>query len=138
MTLKCYNKPNRSKPRLFSAKDCGRIVCKAVDQGQSRAEIWRRVEPCLGDPCEKVRVRAFVNAVLEAGAAIAIALTAAIAVMRIARVALALVLRIPVVRRYVLRLMGQVKSLEDAFTKARDITGQAEVLEKVLNQKWGP
>ena len=33
MTLKCYNKPNRTKPRKFTAADVRRIARYAVDDG---------------------------------------------------------------------------------------------------------
>lgn len=138
MGIKCYNKPNRTKTRHFSANDCGRIVCTAVKHGANRVDVWRKVEPCLGDPCEKVRVRAVISSVLEAATAIAIAVGTALAVVRLARVTLVLFLRVPVIRKYVLHLMGQTKRLEDAFLKARNITSEVQELERILLQRWGP
>lgn len=138
MAIKCYNKPNRTKKRHFTARDCGRIVCTAIEHGENRVSVWHQVEPCLGDPCEKVRVRALVNAVLEAATAIAIAIGTALAVIRLARVTLVLLLRIPVVRKYVIQLLGTTKKLEDAFTRAKDITAEAQELERILLQRWGP
>jgi hypothetical protein len=35
MPIKCYNKPNRKKPRVYTARDVGRIVAYARNDGAS-------------------------------------------------------------------------------------------------------
>lgn len=39
MPIKCYNKPNRKKPRVFTEKDVRRIAKYAIDDGASAFEI---------------------------------------------------------------------------------------------------
>lgn len=58
MPRKCYNKPNRSAPRLFRAKDVGRVACAALENGESPAKIRAAVAECVGsqdEECEKAK-----------------------------------------------------------------------------------
>lgn len=45
--LRCYYKPARSKKRVYTAKDVGRIVCYARDDGASDEELRREISKCL-------------------------------------------------------------------------------------------
>lgn len=47
MTIKCYNKPKRSKRRTFTAKDVGRITCEALKDGESPESVRDEVVKCL-------------------------------------------------------------------------------------------
>lgn len=58
MPIVCIDRPNRTKVRTFSAKDVGRIACKAVEAGESPAEIVKQLEECLGKQlCDRERIR---------------------------------------------------------------------------------
>jgi len=48
MTLVCYNKPNRSKPRVFTAKDVARIAKYASEDGADPRNIAVMVISALG------------------------------------------------------------------------------------------
>lgn len=39
MTMVCYNKPNRSKPRVFTAKDVERIARYAINDGADPLDV---------------------------------------------------------------------------------------------------
>jgi len=128
----CFVRPKRSRVRRYSAKDCGRIVCYALAAGESHEDVFDEVKKCLGDPCETERVRAFLKALLELMvailAAMALARTISAGVLLLARLAA----RIPLLRPILARAQASAVLIEDAFTNARDITGQAELLLKTL------
>lgn len=46
MTVKCYYKPTRSTPRLFTTKDLARIACKLKEQGADDAQILEAALSC--------------------------------------------------------------------------------------------
>jgi len=50
---KCFTKPFRSKPRLYSAKDVGRIACKAREAGWTELELLEELSACA--PCKERR-----------------------------------------------------------------------------------
>lgn len=52
MTMKCYDKPNRKKPRVFTAKDCGRIVCYAIADGANPQDVREAISECLPQQCK--------------------------------------------------------------------------------------
>lgn len=56
MPVKCYYKPNRSKPRPFTPRDLSRIACRLRDTGDfSQNEILQGVLDCVGaEVCEKL------------------------------------------------------------------------------------
>lgn len=57
-TIKCFRKPRRSEPRLFTAKDCSRIVCRAIQQGVSEPEMVDELSNCLSlasEECQEER-----------------------------------------------------------------------------------
>lgn len=73
----CYERPNRSQPRRYSAKDAGRIICYARKYGATYGEIIAesRRRGCVGlEACDCEEVKNFVQTVLElaAGAVLAI------------------------------------------------------------------
>lgn len=49
MPIVCHPRPNRTVKRHFTAKACGRVVCAAVEFGESRQEIRDEIEKCIGD-----------------------------------------------------------------------------------------
>jgi len=46
MTVKCYYKPTRKEPRLFTARDLARIACKLKEQGIDDADILEAALSC--------------------------------------------------------------------------------------------
>lgn len=50
MPLKCTIRPNRTKRRVFTAKDAGRIACEALKDGALLADLRKEVQRCV--PCE--------------------------------------------------------------------------------------
>jgi hypothetical protein len=48
VTIKCYDKPNRTKPRYFSGKDVGRCALYSKKDGADEIEILTRVWIGLG------------------------------------------------------------------------------------------
>lgn len=67
MPIKCFNKPNRSQRRFWTAKTAAQAVCYAVAAGASPEEIRQEMAPCV--PCETTRRRS--NAAQQALAAMA-------------------------------------------------------------------
>jgi len=137
MPLKCYIKPNRTRKRVFTAKDCGRIVCYAIDDGAIKQEVFKEVTRCLGDPCQYERIEQIVKALLEALAAILLAIKIARGVAVVIRVLTVLVRRIPLLGAATKRLENVNVAIEDAFLKAKDITGQVKELERIILTKKG-
>lgn len=48
MTRKCYNKPNRKQPRVFTARDAGRVVAYARNDGANDAELMANIAQAFG------------------------------------------------------------------------------------------
>lgn len=58
MATRCYNKPNRTRERTFTARDVGRIACAAVQDGVTRRDLQREIARCVPNEeidCEKIR-----------------------------------------------------------------------------------
>lgn len=130
MPIKCYEKPNRTKKRPFTAKACGRIVCYAIEDGASRKELEEEIDKCLDDGSRRKREGLCVAAfrllgllVLAAGAAIIIFGAAG----RVYKFLLALV---GLVRRFlpasVRRRLDQLE--KELVAELKTIEGEFEVL----------
>jgi hypothetical protein len=65
MPLKCYRKPNRSKPRLFNAKAAGRVVCAAIENGSLPSEVRESILRCFKDQEEQCDCDALKNRLRE-------------------------------------------------------------------------
>lgn len=65
MPQKCYYKPSRKEPRIFTPSDCGRIVANCKEQGfpdkQICAEIAEQAKLACED-CDCKRLKALVGA----------------------------------------------------------------------------
>jgi hypothetical protein len=133
MPLKCYIKPNRTRKRVFTAKDCGRIVCYAIDDGAIKEEVFKEVSRCLGDPCQYDRIEQIVKWLLEALAAILLSIKIAKTVIVAVRVLVVLVKRIPLANRLLKKTDKSILAIEDAMSKAQDITAKVEELERIIN-----
>lgn len=75
----CFYRPNRTFPRHYTARDAGRIICYARQNGATYGEILdaARERGCLEDQdCDCVEFKRFIETFLEAlaGALIALAL----------------------------------------------------------------
>jgi len=71
MVRVCRDIPKRSKARVFTAKDVGRIVCYAIADGASIQDIRDEMEECMGEQedCECDRLKQLIvnlNLLLEA------------------------------------------------------------------------
>lgn len=61
----CINRPNRTRKRVFTARDCGRIARYAFDDGADRIEIMTRVAKGLGVSSNICRIRNAINVLLD-------------------------------------------------------------------------
>lgn len=75
-----------------------------------------------------------IKLILEAMAAIALALTIARGLMVALRVFRVLLLRIPGVRALLPGMDAAILRIEDSFLKAQDITKNAELISKIVNK----
>lgn len=46
MPQKCYEKPNRTAPRVWTAKHVGQVACYAMKHGATRAQIEEEIAKC--------------------------------------------------------------------------------------------
>lgn len=121
-------RPARKRVRRFTATDVGRIACKAIRQGVSRAAIQREIEKKCGKgvdcDCEKVAAR--LPEVLKALALAVAVASLVIPALRIIRVALNVARRIPEFKRRLDRLNPEetAKALENAQGAGRVIEGE--------------
>lgn len=120
MAIKCYNKPARARARTFTAKDVGRIVCYAIEDGESKADIRKAIAKCLDDgeeTCDEVREE---NKKWR-NVAIAISAVAGILVLRQAAILIAarLALRVAINKQF-RELMLRIIRDEEARKKAFD------------------
>lgn len=46
MPLKCFEKPNRERRRVWKAKNVAQVYCKALEGGESEAEIQKELQRC--------------------------------------------------------------------------------------------
>lgn len=66
MTVKCYYKPTRSTPRLFTPKDLARIACRLKSQGISDEQILAASLECLDiDLCSALTALVSILALLK-------------------------------------------------------------------------
>jgi len=122
MTIVCINRPNRTYPRRYTAKDVGRIACYAMDAGATQQEIISELNKrCLKDLCDCERIRSVVLDLLSLllGAVIAffVPIEAAAGAM------LALISRVPAIAR----LVRLVPGLEDLLTTLSLPTTRLEI-----------
>lgn len=90
MPLKCYQKPNRTKVRTFTAKDVGRIACYAIDDGALKSDVRREVDKCLGPNEECEHAFSVLEVILKLLLALALALFVLSTLQRLVRVLLIL------------------------------------------------
>jgi hypothetical protein len=73
MVLKCYNKPNRKKPRVYTARDVGRITAYARQDGADDAELLAQIMKAFGQKelsCAVFRILDVLNTAFFLGAII--------------------------------------------------------------------
>ena len=61
MPKKCYNKPNRSKPRYFTAKDVERVTKSAISHGTDPVDTLRLILEVTGYKDEVCGLRSYIN-----------------------------------------------------------------------------
>jgi len=82
----CIERPNRTKARVYTAKDVGRIICYAIADGATIQEIRDAAEECMGEQedCECDRLKQLIqnlNLLLEA-VGLALSLLAGVKALR--------------------------------------------------------
>lgn len=83
MPKKCYYKPTRSRKRVFTARDVGRIVCAARSDGAADEDLRTEISKCLKSTdkeCEESKD--LVTKFAAAGAGVATVLLALIPASR--------------------------------------------------------
>jgi hypothetical protein len=128
----CINRPNRRKPRRYSEKDAGRIVCRVVSQGGDRDKLIAEISKCI-DLCDKERIRNKVNELLQAIVALSILLGA---LLGITGALAAILLRIPLGYLLIPLLRRILPDPTKAIQKGIEIEGIAkEILELLAKPK---
>ena len=132
MPMKCYNRPNRTKPRVFNEKDAGRIVCRVVSAGGDKEKLREEIKKCL-DLCDNERIRQAVLDILQKAqtmaAAIAIILAAATAIS----LSVVVLSRIPFVRQLLLPVTRQLEASKQALEQGLTIESTAQrILDDLL------
>lgn len=130
MTMKCYNKPNRTKRRKFTEKSAGSIVCRVLNEGGNLEELRMEVSKCV-DFCEHSKINAVLPRILTLLAAITLALEFVLPLLLALRVASLFLSRIPIIARLLSRVTTSPIMIEDALLKAKDITAQVEIIRKI-------
>lgn len=132
MPQKCYNKPNRSKPRRFSEKDAGRIVCRVLSEGGDPKKLKEEIEKCL-DLCEKERIRSAVLEILEKSQALTAAIGTIVVVASTIALGVAIISRIPFVRQLLLPASRQLEQAKSALEQGLTIESTAKrILDELL------
>lgn len=130
MPIVCINRPNRSKPRRYSEKDAGRIVCRVISQGGDRAKLVQEIEKCL-DLCDKEKIRQKVEQLLQAAIALSILLGALIGT---GGVIAAILLRIPLGYLLLPLLRRLLPDPTKAIQKGIEIEGIAKEIFDILSK----
>lgn len=130
MPIVCINRPNRSKPRRYSEKDAGRIVCRVISQGGDRAKLVQEIEKCL-DLCDKEKIRQKVEQLLQAAIALSILLGALIGA---GGVIAAILLRIPLGYLLLPLLRRLLPDPTKAIQKGIEIEGIAKEIFDLLGK----
>ncbi len=121
----CLSRPNRSRARLYSAKDVGRIYCKAIEQGVARSDIEREIaEKCPPDrtgECTCAQLLAELKQYLEMAA---YALEIIAMVIPIARV-----LRLAILAARKLNDLRLESDAEAAAKQLEDLSSQKPIIE---------
>jgi hypothetical protein len=100
MPLVCFNRPNRSVARFFSAKDAARIICAAKSHGATDVEISKAAfAKCGFDPCNKEKIREEIESLQKDIAELEASIEIALVVMAVIAVAFGRIKRIPIVKR---------------------------------------
>lgn len=132
MPIVCINRPNRRKPRRYSEKDAGRIVCRVVSQGGDRDKLIAEISKCI-DLCDKERIRNKVNELLQAIVVLSILLGA---LLGITGALAAILLRIPLGYLLIPLLRRILPDPTKAIQKGIEIEGIAkEILELLAKPK---
>ena len=126
----CYIKPNRTKPRRYTEKDAGRIVCRVLSQGGDAVKLRQEIEKCV-DLCDKERIRQTINQILQAAIALSILLSTLLAAVTGIAVILS---RIPF-GRLLLPLLNRLTRTQQALEQGRTIEGLAR---RVLDELGPP
>lgn len=121
-------RPARKRVRRYTAKDVGRIACKAMSQGVSRGTIYREIEERCGKGvvCDCEKVAALLPEVLKALALAVAVASLVIPALRIIRLAITVARRIPEFKHRLDRLSPEetAKALENAQGAKRVLEGE--------------
>ena len=130
MPIVCINRPKRRKPRRYTEKDAGRIVCRVVRQGGDRNKTVEEIEKCL-ELCDKEKIRQKVEQLLQAAIALSILLGALVGV---STALAAFLLRIPLGALLLRLLQRTLPDPTKAIQKGIEIEGIAKEIIEILNK----
>ena len=131
MPFKCYYKPERTKPRKFTASDAARIICYAKQSGATDAEITKKaLDKCGFNPCndekERERVTELDTKLQEAETALEVFAE----VTAVAIAAAAFVARVPILRRFSKIKQLTVTAKQVNFAQEEAIKALIQVVKK--------
>lgn len=133
----CLTRPNRSRPRLYTAKDVARIYCKAISQGVSRSDIEREIgERCPPDrtgECTCAQLLAELKQYLEMAAYVLEILALVVPIARVIRL---LITAARVANNARLEQDGEAaaKQLEDLSSQRPIIEGEFQRIDSLADE----
>jgi hypothetical protein len=135
MPLVCRNRPNRSKPRVFTTRDAARIVCYLVERGVSEQEIKLELSECIdtgAEECERERQRVgqLESALREAAAQIETDLTIYAGVVAAVAIVAIVARFVPAARPAGLALAAANRAIQTAQANARATLEAIRVIER--------
>lgn len=135
MVWKCYDKPKRSKPRNYTEKDAGRIVCRVVGQGGDRDKLRAEIEKCL-DLCDHERIRQAILQALEKASALTVAISTILAILSGITLVTIVLSRLPIVRVLLGTIAKQLETQKLTLEKGLLIEGElVKILETLPKPK---
>lgn len=137
MPLVCFNRPNRTERRVWTAKKVGQVCGYALREGSTPSELQRELEDCLGLPeqCDCAEIRNWIGNLLAALAAALIIIGAPRGVVIRSFIALVRILarRIPAL----LPVLDYLQRLETARTLLEEVRAAAQRIEQLVKPKDG-
>lgn len=135
MVWKCYDKPKRSKPRTYTEKDAGRIVCRVVSQGGDRDKLKAEIEKCL-ELCDYERIRQGITQLLEKSAALTVAVSTVLTILAGVTLVTIVLSRIPLIRILLGQITRQLEAQKAALEQGLTIEGElVKILESLPKPK---
>lgn len=132
MTIKCFNKPNRTTVRTYTAKDVGRITCYAINAGVSKQSIQKEIEKCLGDVCKREEVNEFATNVIAAMAALTISLAISAYILAVIRNPVRILRQAPGLGKLLKELEKKLREREIVLERAKKLIAEATKIKDTI------